>query len=88
MADCTAEQFQSTFLIHNNDAKTNEEEIAEIANRCFVLHQAVKHKNRDMINYLIKMNVNVNQEDDQECSPLYYALVDRDKCIIHSLMKA
>ena len=40
-----------------------------------------------MIDFLLKIKVNVNEVDEEKCSALYYALVSMNKSIIRMLMK-
>ena len=62
--------------------------MADVASRGRLLHQAVQKRNIDMIHNLIRIKTPVNEEDDNSCSPLYYALLNGDKSIIRMLMLA
>jgi ankyrin repeat protein len=61
--------------------------LINLVNRNFLLHKAVKAENENLYKYFLQFEVDVNQIDRDESSPLFYAVSRRDKKAILYLTK-
>lgn len=60
----------------------------QIINKNYLLHQAVIHQNKDLVDYFMNIGAEVNLEDEDDCSPMFYALKKGDKCLIQTLARS
>ena len=52
-----------------------------------LLHRAVQASNEGLYKYFLSFGINFDKEDDSECSPLFYAIVQKDKKAIQYLSR-
>ena len=44
-------------------------------------------KNENLYKYFLNFKIDINKEDENNCSPLYYAIVNQDKIAIQYLIR-
>lgn len=52
-----------------------------------LLHKAVKASNENLYNFFLHFPIDCNKEDENECSPLCYAILQKDKKAIQYLLR-